>query len=51
MASTYAVYYIVKKRELYKDQISSCRALMATFRGICNNTISKQAKVLKNKQD
>lgn len=44
MASVYAVYYAVRKRELYRDQLSSWKALSATFRGIRENKITKLAR-------
>jgi len=44
LASLYAVYYIVRKRGLYGKDISPSKALRATFRGIRENKISKQAK-------
>ena len=42
MASLYAVYYIICKRNMYKASISPGRALAATFRGIRENKIEKQ---------
>lgn len=44
LASVYAIYYVVRKRSLYRDTISSWDALKAIFRGICRNKISKQAQ-------
>lgn len=44
MASLYAVYYIIRKRSLYGDSITPYNALRATFRGIRENKIGKQAK-------
>lgn len=45
MASLYAVYYIIRKRGLYRENITPGQALRATFRGIRENKIGKQAKV------
>lgn len=44
LASVYAVYYVVRKRSLYRNSISSWDALKAILRGIRCNKISKQAK-------
>lgn len=41
VASAYAVYYVARKRGLYRYQISSWQALKAIFRGIRNNKIAK----------
>ena len=43
LASLYAFYYIVRKKKLYGESISPARALKATFRGIRENKIAKQA--------
>ena len=43
LSSLYALYYVVRKRSMYRKDISSARALLATFRGIFRNRISKQA--------
>lgn len=43
LASLYAVYYIVRKKNLYCETISPRQALKATFRGIRENKITKQA--------
>ena len=43
LASVYAVYYIVYKKNLYCDTISPKEALKAIFRGIRENKIAKQA--------
>lgn len=43
LASLYAIYYIVRKRKLYGESISPAQALKATFRGIRENKITKQA--------
>lgn len=45
LASAYAVYYVLRKQTMYRKDITSGRALLATFRGIWNNKIGKQAKV------
>lgn len=44
LASVYAVYYVVRKRALYQDQLSPGQALRATFRGIRENKITRQAR-------
>lgn len=43
-ASLYAVYYIIRKRNMYRASISPGRALRATFRGIRGNKIQKLAE-------
>ncbi len=40
-ASAYALYYVLKKRNMYIDRISTKNALSAIFRGIRENKISK----------
>ena len=42
IASLYAVYYVICKRNLYRDSISPAAALRATFRGIRRNKIGRQ---------
>lgn len=44
LASIYAVYYVIRKRKLYRETISSWLALKAIFRGILENKIRKQAR-------
>lgn len=44
LALAYACYYTVSKRKLYRGHITPIRALMATFRGIFANKISKQKR-------
>ena len=44
LASVYAVYYVLRKRKLYRDRITPGQALSATFRGIRENKIGKQAE-------
>ena len=46
VASFYALYYIVRKRNLYGQSISPARALRATFRGIRDDRITRQKRVL-----
>jgi len=43
-AAAYALYYVLRKRRMYKDQISMGKALKAIFRGIRQDPISKQKK-------
>ena len=42
-AAAYAIYYVIFKHPLYRGQISALSALKATFRGIRENKIGKQA--------
>ncbi len=51
LASLYAVYYILRKRGMYGKDISPARALGATFRGIRENRIGKQALARKELED
>lgn len=44
LAAVYAVYYCLRKRGMYAEQISPANALKATFRGIFENKITKQRK-------
>ncbi len=44
LAAVYALYYVARKRHLYRGHISPWGALKATFRGICRNPIGKQAE-------
>ena len=43
LASVYALYYLVKKRSMYRADISAGQAARAIFRGIWKNKIGKQA--------
>ena len=43
LASLYAVYYVVRKKNMYCETISPKDALKATFRGIRENKITRQA--------
>ena len=43
MASLYALYYIITKRNMYQKDISPKKALWAIFRGIKENKITKLA--------
>lgn len=43
LASAYALYYIVRKRGLYRETIRMDQALRAIFRGIREDKIGKQA--------
>ena len=40
----YAVYYVLRKKNLYNKDITTARALRATLRGIKENKITKQVK-------
>lgn len=44
LASLYALYYVLRKKGLYGEDISPANALRATFRGIREDKITKQAK-------
>lgn len=44
LAVAYGLYYVIRKRDLYADQISTAKALKAIFRGIAQNKITKQAE-------
>lgn len=44
VSAVYALYYVVKKRLLYRDNLSFKAALCAIFRGICDDKIGKQAR-------
>lgn len=43
LATAYALYYVLRKRGLYRDRITSGAALKAIFRGMHDNKITKQA--------
>ncbi len=47
LASLYAVYYVLKKREKYKDNLTIFQAFRAIFRGMLENKIGKQKKAKK----
>ena len=47
LAGAYALYYVARKKPLYQNTISPATALRATFRGIRENKIGKQAKAAK----
>lgn len=42
LAVVYAIYYVLRKRSLYQEDITPMRALRAIFRGIRENKISHQ---------
>ena len=44
LALLYAFYYVIKKRALYKQEISLHAALFSTIRGCIDNTIERQKK-------
>lgn len=48
MASLYALYYVIRKRSMYCDDITLLRAFIAILRGIWKNKIGKQRKELEN---
>ena len=43
LATLYAVYYVLRKKSLYHQNLSTRAAFQATLRGIRNNKIGKQA--------
>lgn len=47
-AAAYAVYYVIRKRPLYRRTITPWQALKAAFRGIRDDKISKQAKKIQS---
>lgn len=47
VASVYALYYVIRKRKLYRETISTRQAFQAIFRGIRENKIEKQAEAEK----
>lgn len=44
LAVGYALYYCLRKKAMYADELTVSQALCATFRGIAQNRIGKQAK-------
>lgn len=44
LASAYALYYIIRKRKMYRATISSSKALRAIFRGIRENRIEHRKR-------
>lgn len=44
LAAAYGVYYVLKKKHLYRDTITPAKALGAIFRGMADNKITKQAR-------
>lgn len=51
LAALYAIYYVVRKKNMYKGMLSTRKALQATFRGIRENKIGKQAKKQKEQEN
>ncbi len=51
LAAIYAMYYVVRKRALYRADITPMAALRAIFRGIRENRIGKQAAARKQEGD
>ena len=49
LALLYAVTYVVRKKDIYKDDITSVHAFMATLKGIAKNKIGKQKAELMKK--
>ncbi len=44
LASVYAIYYVLKKRNKYKDTLTTAEAFASIFRGIFENKITKLRK-------
>ena len=44
IASVYAVYYVLRKKNLYASQITPTKAMTAIFRGIRENKVTKQSR-------
>lgn len=44
LAAAYGIYYIVRKRPMYRETITPLGAMKALFRGIHENKITKQAR-------
>ena len=44
LAAAYGVYYVAKKRAMYRDNLTPAQALGAIFRGMLDNPITKQAR-------
>lgn len=44
LAAAYALYYVARKKNMYREDISPANALKALFRGIHENKITKLAK-------
>lgn len=51
LASLYALYYVIRKRKMYKNDISFFGALTSIFRGIFENKISEQKKNIVNQKE
>lgn len=51
LAGVYAVYYVCRKREMYRENLSMARALKATLSGIRENKIGKQAAARKKQEN
>ena len=48
IAAAYGLYYVIRKKRMYDNQICPAAALKAIFRGIVENRIAKQASDAKN---
>lgn len=44
VAAAYGLYYVARKRAMYRDTITPVKALGAIFRGMIENPITKQAR-------
>lgn len=45
LAAAYGLYYVLRKRPLYRDTITPVKALKAIFRGMNDNKVTKQARI------
>lgn len=48
VAVAYAIYYVIKKRDLYKTEITIKKAFTAIMKGIIENKITKQRRAMEN---
>ena len=44
LAAAYGLYYVARKKAMYRDTITPAKALGAIFRGMADNKITKQAR-------
>ena len=44
LAAAYSVYYVARKKAMYRNTITPAKALGAIFRGMADNKITKQAR-------
>lgn len=51
LAMLYGVYYVLKKHSLYAGQLTMLQAMKATLKGIKENKITRQRKVMDKKEE